>query len=111
MYTTKNSWNNKTFEWGAKREVKTDKPRYDLIPIEALTRIAWAYARGAVIYWDRNWEKGVNQEFIDGMKASAWRHFVQWANWETDEDHMAAVCFNLFWYEHLKKKLELQNKQ
>ena len=102
---TKNNWNNLTFEWWAKREDKQDKPRYDLIPLDCLKRLAELYARWAKIYWDRNWEEWYKDEkYIEWMKASAFRHFIQWMNGETDEDHPMAVIWNIFWYEHLKNK-------
>ncbi|MFI9629249.1 dATP/dGTP diphosphohydrolase domain-containing protein [Streptomyces sp. NPDC052042] len=44
---------------------------------------------------ERNWEKADSQAELDRMKASAFRHFMQWLTGETDEDHAAAVVFNL----------------
>ena len=35
------------------------EPRYDLIPMGALRRIALTFAEGAKHYGDRNWEKGM----------------------------------------------------
>lgn len=100
---TKNSGDNITYECWAKRENKQWKPRYDLIPLDCLKRLAELYARWAEVYWDRNWENW-DLEYAEKSKSSAWRHFVQYMDWETDEDHMAAVCWNLFAIEHLKNK-------
>ncbi len=99
-FETKNSWDNVTYEWWAKRENKVGKIRYDLIPLPMLERLAWLYTRWAEVYWDRNWENW-NEEYADKCKQSAWRHFVQWQRWDIDEDHASAVVWNVFAYETL----------
>jgi len=102
-HITKNSGNNKTGESWMIREVKLWKPRYDLIPLDQLKRLAELYSRWAEIYWDRNWEKW-RWEDLDMFKQSAFRHFIQWQNWEDDEDHASAVIWNIMWYEHCKNE-------
>jgi hypothetical protein len=47
-----------TFASGAQKD-QTGKPRFDLIPPEAMKALAETYALGAVKYSDRNWEKGI----------------------------------------------------
>ncbi len=47
-----------TFASGAQKD-QTGKPRFDLIPPEAMQALADTYALGAVKYNDRNWEKGI----------------------------------------------------
>ena len=47
-----------TKELGAR--ANAGKPRYDLIPPDALRALAWVYTLGAVKYADRNWEKGLS---------------------------------------------------
>lgn len=97
---TKNSGNIETTKGGGMREVKTGKLRYDLLPPHALKRIAGLYTRGAEIYGDRNWEQGLP---LSSLKAAAWRHFMQWNMGETDEDHLAAVCWNLMAVMHFEE--------
>lgn len=101
---TKNNWKNILYENWVKREDKTDKIRYDLIPTEMLTRLAGLYTRWAKIYWDRNMENG-NLDYMETCKQSAWRHFIQWIEWQQDEDHAMALVWNIFTYEFLMKKL------
>lgn len=48
----------KLYNTGAKKDLK-GKPRFDLIPPEALKSLAEVYALGAEKYEDRNWEKGI----------------------------------------------------
>lgn len=105
-FSTVDTGNKQTFSTGMQRNVAADKPRYDLIWLPGLKRIAELYARGGKIYGDRNWEKASTQEELDRFKESAFRHFIQWMNNESDEDHMAAVAFNLFGAEHVKEKLK-----
>jgi hypothetical protein len=64
-------------------------------------RLAEHLTKGAAIYGKRNWLKCVAGS-LDEMNAtyeryreSAFRHFIQWYDGDRNEDHMAAVAFNL----------------
>jgi len=46
------------FDSGAQKDV-TGKPRFDLIPPEAMKALAEVYSLGCAKYQDRNWEKGI----------------------------------------------------
>ena len=101
-----------TYDSGMIREPDTEKPRFDLlvpegVPYEQqmLTRFAILLSKGADKYSSRNWEKASSQKEIDRMKASAFRHFMQWFCNEDDEDHAAAVMFNILAAETTKQKL------
>jgi hypothetical protein len=101
-FITKDSGERTTFETGMQRDVTTGKPRYDLIDPEALNytetmtyRHAMLMARGAEKYGDRNWEKARTDGEYYRFKQSAYRHFMQWFHGEEDEDHAAAVYFNI----------------
>ncbi len=93
MYETKDSGKRDEFETGARRDTQDDKPRYDLIPPEALKRLAELYARGAAKYGEGNFEKGMP---FRRVYASLLRHLFSWAMAEHDEDHLAAVAWNAF---------------
>lgn len=62
---------------------------------QLLTRFAELMARGAKKYGDRNWEKGNGPDELRRAKSSAFRHLRQWVAGAADEDHAAAVLFNL----------------
>jgi hypothetical protein len=80
------------------------KLRYDLIPLDMLERLAWLYTRGAVKYWDSNWLNATWAD-IQSFKRSARRHFINFMKWVDDwEDHLIAICWNLFAYWHLESK-------
>jgi len=70
-----------------------------------IKRYAELLSRGASKYNDRNWEKANGQAEIDRGKQSAFRHFVQYLCGETDEDHIAAVLFNIQLVELVKFKM------
>jgi hypothetical protein len=72
-----------------------------------LKRWAELMTRGADKYGDRNWELAKSKEELERFKASAFRHFYQWINEEnTEEDHAAAIFFNVSAVEMLKDKLK-----
>lgn len=108
-YVTKDSGERVNFESGMRRDTDKGKPRYDLIPTFALKRWANLLARGAEKYGENNWQLANSLEERDRFKASAWRHFIQWANGEQDEDHAAAVYFNIAAYEMVQNKLDLED--
>lgn len=78
-------------ETGAARQNKAMKGRFDLIPTEALRRLALHYEGGAKAYGDRNWEKGLP---LSSFYNSGQRHLLAWASGEGTEDHLAAVMWN-----------------
>jgi hypothetical protein len=101
-YITKDSGKREEFDSGMKRDTQDDKPRFDLLlPLgipysdQFLTRVAELLTRGAAKYDERNWEKAEGEAELARFKASALRHLMQFLAGETDEDHAAAVVFNL----------------
>lgn len=113
-FITKDSGKRQEFSSGMKRDTQEDKPRYDLImglgqKDNLLKRWAELMARGAQKYGDRNWEKACTLEELERFHASAWRHFIQAMAGEKDEDHFAAVCFNLNGMLYVVEKLNEKN--
>lgn len=70
-----------------------------------LTRWAALMARGADKYGERNWELASSKEEFDRFRSSAFRHFMQWYTGELDEDHAAAVLFNINAAEFVKRRV------
>ena len=105
-FVVKDSGERAHFDSGMQRDVTTGKLRYDLVfdgPMFA--RIAAHLTKGAVKYEPRNWMKARGQEEMDRFKQSAVRHFMQWIAGDTDEDHAAAVYFNINGYEYVKERM------
>lgn len=105
-YSIKDSGKRQEYSSGMHRDTTEGKPRYDLIPEPMLTRWAQHMGGGAEKYGDRNWELANSEEELNRFKASAFRHFVQWIRGDIDEDHAAAVYFNIGAAEHVKDKLD-----
>lgn len=112
-FVTKDSGKREEYGSGMVRDTQDGKPRYDLllpkdVPYsdQFLTRVAGLLARGAEKYSDRNWEQASGTEELDRFKSSAFRHLMQWLTDETDEDHGAAVVFNILAFETVKWKME-----
>lgn len=106
MFETKDSGSRQEFPTGMVRDVQHGKPRYDLIPVGPLTRVAHLYARGAEKYDEWNWTKG---QPYSRAYASLLRHVMAWRSGDRDEDHLAAVIFNamaLMYYEDNKPELD-----
>lgn len=81
-----------SLETGAIREPDVGKGRFDLISPFAEERIAKWYELGARKYSDRNWEKGIKfSRYLNSAK----RHINKFLKGKTDEDHLAAACWNL----------------
>ena len=106
-FEVKDSGERKQFDSGMQRDVTTGKPKAHLVrggPM--LWRWIWHLTRGAEKYDDNNWMKASGQEELDRFKESAARHFEQWFRGDDDEDHAAAVYFNINGYEYVKERME-----
>lgn len=100
------------FSGGGMRDSQEGKPRFELlvpekVPYEHqyLTRVARLMAKGADHYSDRNWEQFSDEESLNRAKSAACRHFMQWLTGEEDEDHAAAVFFNVQAAEYIKGRI------
>lgn len=88
------------FDTGARRDTQDGKPRYGLISVPALTRLAWHYTNGAKKYGENNWTKGMP---YSRFYESTYRHLVAWAAGDESEDHLAAVAWNAFALMHFQE--------
>lgn len=104
-FETKDSGKRVDFPSGMRRDTDEGKPRYDLIDEPMLTRWAGLMARGAVKYGENNWQLANSEEELQRFKASGFRHFIQWIRGDEDEDHAAAVFYNIAACEYVKRRL------
>lgn len=80
------------FGTGAVRDMHEGKGRCDLLPPNALLRLARHFESGSKKYGDRNWELGIPcHSFAD----SGMRHLLKFMAGDTDEDHLIAAIWNL----------------
>ena len=109
-YTTKDSGERQQFASGMQRDVTEGKIKWHLVfsgPM--LERWAKLMTRGAEKYDDNNWMKADSADEHDRFKQSAFRHFMQWYSGDTDEDHAAAVVFNINGTEYVKDRIASQH--
>jgi hypothetical protein len=107
-FETKDSGERIDYPSGMRRDVQEGKVRYDLVDMDMFKRWAELMTRGAEKYGDNNWKLANSQEELDRFKASAFRHFMQWFNeWDSEEDHGAAVFFNISAAEYVKKNINV----
>lgn len=88
----KDSGHRRAFDSGAIRDRAVGKGRFDLLSTQMLMRLARHYEAGSIKYSDRNWEKGMPiSVYVD----AAFRHLVKFVAGWNDEDHLAAVVWNI----------------
>jgi dATP/dGTP diphosphohydrolase len=105
-FTVRDSGKREEYASGMVRDVADDKTDYTLI-LDGPMFDRWAahLTNGAKKYAKRNWMKADGQAEYDRFRESALRHFLQWYRGDRDEDHAAAVYFNINGSEYVKEKL------
>ncbi len=106
-FVTKATTDHEPQAGGMVRSSSADKVDWTLVldgPL--LKRWMELLGRGAKVYKPRNWclamlatDRTERELTKERFRCSAFRHFMQWANGERDEDHAAAVVFNMNGYE------------
>ncbi len=111
-FTIKDSGARQEFASGMVRDTATNKMQYHRV-LEGPMFLRWArhLTLGAIKYPDNadgsaNWTKAANDEEYRRFKQSALRHFMQWYAGDRDEDHAAAVFFNINGMEYVRDKHE-----
>jgi hypothetical protein len=105
-YVTKDSGVREEYESGMVRDTDSGKPRYDLMPVGPMKRLAELYARGAVKYGENNWQLANSDVEMRRFRASAMRHMYEWLAGNEDEDHAIAVVWNVFAYLHTEENIK-----
>jgi hypothetical protein len=102
--SVKDSGQRQEFDTGSRRDTNKGKGRFDLLPPYAILRIAKHFENGADKYGDRNWEKGQPlSRYLD----SAERHLYCVKMGLVDEDHLAAIAWNILTLIETQKRIEL----
>lgn len=114
-YTIKDSGERASFESGMIRDTGGNKIDYDRA-LDGPMLLRWAehLTKGATKYPDvkpgvPNWTLAAGDEESARFKKSAIRHFFQWIDGQVDEDHAAALFFNVNGFEYVKAKRASQN--
>jgi hypothetical protein len=115
-FVVKDSGKREEFKGGMVRDTADNKTDYSL-PLNGPMFERWAthLTKGATKYPDTkpgspNWMLASGEEEYVRFRKSAVRHFIQWYSGQTDEDHAAAVLFNINGAEYVKDKLAKEIK-
>ena len=105
-FTVKDSGQRLEFDSGMRRDVTDGKVLWSLIysgPM--LERWAQHLTAGAEKYGPDNWLLAQGEAELQRFRDSAARHFAQWMRGDRDEDHAAAVFFNLNGAEYVRDRM------
>jgi hypothetical protein len=95
-FLVKDSGKREEYESGMRRDVEEGKIDFTLaLDGPLFTRYAAHMTKGAAKYGRRNWQLASSQEEYERFKRSALRHMIQWLAGDRDEDHAAAIWFNV----------------
>jgi len=105
-FIIKDSGERQEFASGMVRDTQEGKLLWRLIRSGPMFR-RWAQhlTTGAKKYDRDNWMLANGEEELERFKDSAANHFEQWLNDERDEDHAAAVFFNINGAEYVRDRL------
>lgn len=113
IFQVKDSGKRQEFDSGMVRDTQEGKVEYDRIFDGPLAdRWAALLTKAATEkYHDDpdgtpNWMKANGREELKRFRKSAARHFRQWLRGDQDEDHAAAVVFNMNGYERVKEQMK-----
>lgn len=112
QFVVKDSGERAQFDSGMVRDVTTDKTNVSLV-FDGPMFWRWAVhlTKGAIKYALRNWMKANGESELERFRQSASRHFYQWYRGDVDEDHAAAVFFNINGAEYVKERLAAENSK
>lgn len=105
-FTINDSGAREQFESGMVRDTEDGKLDYSLVfdgPM--LKRWADHLTKGAKKYAPRNWMQASGREEYDRFKRSFLRHMVAYLEGQRDEDHAAAMIFNINGMEFVRERL------
>ena len=103
----KDSGKRKEYNTGAVRDTREGKGRYDLLPWQAIHKLAIHCQEGAKKYGDRNCERGIP---ISRLIDSGIRHLSQYMQGKKDEPHLRSALWNIAFAIYMEEeKPEMQD--
>jgi Domain of unknown function (DUF5664) len=110
-FQIKDSGKREQYDSGMVRDTAENKSDYTMV-LDGPMFERWAIhlVKGAIKYAKRNWMKASGDAEYNRFKESALRHFLQWFRGERDEDHAAAVFFNINGAEYVQEKIKAIQK-
>jgi len=106
MFKIKDSGERQQFDSGMVRDTTEGKTDFTLaLDGPMFERYAEHLTKGAQKYAKRNWMQANGREELERFRESALRHLLQWLAGDRDEDHAAAVWFNINGAEYVRERL------
>jgi hypothetical protein len=108
-FTIKDSGERQQFDSGMVRDTTEGKTDY-LLTRDGPMYERWAIhlTKGAQKYAPRNWMQANGEAELERFRESALRHFEAWLAGERDEDHAAAVFFNINGAEYVQDRMNAE---
>lgn len=88
---------------GVVRSDPDGKPDYTTIDPDFLERLAVHMTANIPSKGYNNWRNASTDDDLLRFRRSAWRHLIAWERGETDEDHAAALVFNVMGAEYVRR--------
>lgn len=106
MTEIRDSGQRQEFASGMVRDVTEGKVDY-LLTRDGPMYERWAahLTAGAQKYAKRNWMQADGEAELERFRESALRHFEAWLRGDDDEDHAAAIFFNVNGAEYVRERL------
>jgi len=106
-FAVKDSGERQQFDSGMVRDTTEGKTDFTLaLDGPMFERYAIHLTKGAKKYAKRNWMQASGEAELERFRESALRHFLQWLRGDRDEDHAAAVWFNINGAEYVLERKE-----
>jgi hypothetical protein len=105
-FEIKDSGARESFDSGMVRDTEEGKLDFSLV-LDGPMFKRWAahLTKGAQKYAPRNWMKAAGEAEFDRFKRSFLRHVVAYLDGDRDEDHAAAILFNVNGMEYVRDQL------
>lgn len=104
-FVVKDSGKREEYVSGMRRDTQEGKPNFNLLPRDFLRRWAIHMTKAVAKYGRDNWTLANSKEELQRFEDSALRHMMQWLDGDVEEDHAAAIAFNVAAAERVKSKL------
>ena len=81
------------------------KPDFTLVDWDLIERVALHLGAHAAAKGRDNWRNASTEDDLLRFRQSAWRHHVAWDRGDRDEDHAAALVWNVGGAELVRRRL------
>lgn len=111
-FVVKDSGERIEYDSGMVRDTQEGKTNYLLIRRGPMhDRWADHMTKGAEKYGEDNWTLACSEAELSRFRSSAARHFEQWLRGDRDEDHGAAVFFNINAVEYTQERIAAEHER